>query len=169
MSAAPGHPGHGGAERAGAVLLRPATAKDVPALVQLESAVLGRDAWGEEAVRTELSSVARLVLVAERDERLAGYAVLGVVGDTGDLRRIAVVAGAQRSGVGSALLAELLARALESGCNEVFLEVRADHTAATRLYRRFGFAELSRRRLYYADGSDALVMHAALAGRSRTR
>jgi ribosomal-protein-alanine N-acetyltransferase len=141
----------------------------VAALAELEAAVLGADAWSEAAVRAELSSevATRLALVAERDDGLLGYAVLGIAAETGDVRRIAVAAGAQRRGIGSALLAELLVRAQEGGCSEVFLEVRADNAAATRLYSRFGFEELSRRRRYYADGCDALVMRVGLRTRER--
>lgn len=38
------------------------------------------------------------------------------------------------------------------------LEVRAGNAAAVALYRRLGFEEVGRRRRYYADGSDALLM-----------
>ncbi|MEJ7757702.1 MAG: GNAT family N-acetyltransferase [Nocardioidaceae bacterium] len=98
--------------------------------------------------------------MAERDEQLVGYAVLGVAGESAEVRRIAVAAGSQRCGVGTSLLAELLASARQRGCSEVFLEVHPDNAAAAGLYARFEFAELYRRRRYYADGSDALVLRA---------
>ncbi|WP_431272740.1 hypothetical protein [Dankookia sp. P2] len=40
----------------------------------------------------------------------------------------------------------------------MFLEVAAGNAAARGLYQGLGFAEVSRRRRYYPDGSDALVM-----------
>jgi [ribosomal protein S18]-alanine N-acetyltransferase len=36
--------------------------------------------------------------------------------------------------------------------------VRADNLAAIAFYRREGFAEIARRRSYYVDGTDAVVM-----------
>jgi ribosomal-protein-alanine N-acetyltransferase len=56
-------------------------------------------------------------------------------------------------------------RAHERGGRECFLEVRASNTSAYRLYERYGFNEVGRRRAYYpsADGrEDALVMACTL-------
>lgn len=38
------------------------------------------------------------------------------------------------------------------------LEVKAHNVRAIRLYQRHGFQEVGRRRRFYADGSDALLM-----------
>lgn len=142
--------------------LRPATLSDAPAVAELEAAVLGGDAWSKNAVRQELAahSADRVALVAEERSGVVGYAVLVVTGESADVRRIAVAAPAQRTGVGTALLTEMLAEAGERGSREVFLEVRAGNAAASRLYDRLGFAEVYRRRGYYADGTDALVLRA---------
>ena len=40
----------------------------------------------------------------------------------------------------------------------MFLEVATGNAAALALYRREGFVEVGRRRRYYADRSDALVL-----------
>jgi ribosomal-protein-alanine N-acetyltransferase len=40
----------------------------------------------------------------------------------------------------------------------VLLEVAAGNKSAEELYRAFGFEEISRRRGYYADGEDAVIM-----------
>ena len=63
------------------------------------------------------------------------------------------------------LLEHLMERARERGGRECFLEVRASNTTAYRLYERYGFNEVGRRRAYYpaADGrEDALVMACTL-------
>ena len=44
------------------------------------------------------------------------------------------------------------------GGKAVFLEVSIGNLAAQALYRRFGFVEVGRRKRYYADSSDALVL-----------
>lgn len=38
------------------------------------------------------------------------------------------------------------------------LEVKAGNERAAALYRRLGFVEVGRRRAFYADGADALLM-----------
>ena len=44
-----------------------------------------------------------------------------------------------------------------SGC-AVLLEVRSDNIAATSLYQDMGFDVVGRRKRYYADGGDALLL-----------
>jgi ribosomal-protein-alanine N-acetyltransferase len=61
----------------------------------------------------------------------------------------------RRSGVGRKLLRTLVAT---PGAEVCWLEVRADNVAAIGLYVAEGFTEIARRKRYYADGSDAVVM-----------
>jgi ribosomal protein S18 acetylase RimI-like enzyme len=75
--------------------------------------------------------------------------------DPVDLARIGVHPAVRRTGVGGALMAA----ALETvSARPVMLEVAEGNEAAVELYRRFGFAELSRRRGYYPGRVDAVVM-----------
>ena len=52
--------------------------------------------------------------------------------------------------------------ARQAGADRVLLEVAASNVAARELYRAHGYVEISRRRAYYADGDDALVLARAL-------
>jgi ribosomal-protein-alanine N-acetyltransferase len=64
----------------------------------------------------------------------------------------------QGRGIGTALLAALLARADELFA-PVFLEVRTDNTAAISLYERHGFTRIGLRKRYYRpSGADAYTM-----------
>ena len=77
---------------------------------------------------------------------------------------IAVATSQWGQGIGSRLLAALVAEARQRGCTEMFLEVRADNMRAQRLYKWFGFAEIGIRRGYYQpSGTDAIVMRRDLA------
>jgi ribosomal-protein-alanine N-acetyltransferase len=76
-----------------------------------------------------------------------------------------VTPGARRRGLGTALLAAAMAGARLRGAEAMFLEVAAaGNPAALGLYRGLGFVEVGRRRRYYPDGSDALVLRRDLAG-----
>ncbi|MBO0713017.1 MAG: hypothetical protein J2P47_17235, partial [Acetobacteraceae bacterium] len=55
-----------------------------------------------------------------------------------------------------------MAEAARRGAGAMFLEVAVTNGRAQRLYQRAGFAETGRRRRYYADGSDALILCAPL-------
>ena len=132
--------------------IRAATGDDAAGVRALELELFGGDAWSEQTVAETLA--ARTVLVAE-EAGLLGYVVLAQAGDVVDLERIAVRPDRQRAGIASALLDAALR---EVAPDRVLLEVRADNEAAVAFYRRSGFEEIGRRRRYYRDGTDALVM-----------
>jgi [ribosomal protein S18]-alanine N-acetyltransferase len=141
--------------------LRTMTSADLGAVLQLEAALFGEEAWSREMLAGELSQqpASRYYLVAEEAGGLSGYAGLLIAGEQADVLTIAVAAGRWGHGVGSALLAALLAEARRRGCSEMFLEVRADNTRAQRLYKWWGFAEIGIRRGYYQpSNTDAIVM-----------
>lgn len=130
---------------------------DIPAAVELERAAFGADGWSAPLFWSELARPAsRAFLVAEEREAVVGYAGLAVGPDEAHVQTIGVRRECWRTGIGSALLAELLVRA---GDRPVLLEVRADNVRARALYVRYGFRELGRRTGYYQpSGADALVM-----------
>jgi ribosomal-protein-alanine N-acetyltransferase len=102
----------------------------------------------------------------DRAPVMAGYAgVMFAAGGTqADVLTIAVRPSCWGSGIGSALLAALVAAAVEHDCTELFLEVRADNPRARGLYLRRGFAEIGLRRRYYQpSGVDAIVMRKDLS------
>jgi ribosomal-protein-alanine N-acetyltransferase len=146
--------------------LRLMTASDLPRVLELEVSLFGEEAWSREMLAGELSQqpATRYYLVAEEDEALVGYAGLLAAGEQADVLTIAVATSQWGQGIGSRLLAALLAEARQRGCTEMFLEVRADNLRAQRLYKWFGFAEIGIRRGYYQpSGTDAIVMRRDLA------
>ena len=140
--------------------IRAATDEDLAAVHALEVELFGADAWSEQ---TLLATLARgRVLVAE-DEVLLGYVVLADAGEVADLERIGVRRHHQRAGLASALLDAALS---DAGRDRVLLEVRADNEPALAFYASAGFVEIDRRRRYYRDGTDALVLELDLRRRS---
>jgi ribosomal-protein-alanine N-acetyltransferase len=64
-------------------------------------------------------------------------------------------------------VAAVLARTAERGIRELFLEVRPSNPGAQRLYARFGFEVVGRRRHYYVDpAEDAIVMRRLIPHRA---
>ena len=144
------------------VVLRPMASTDVPAVARLEVALFGEEAWSPEMLASELAGEpgGRYYLVAAEEDVIAGYAgLLTPGGGQADVLTVGVAHDRWGEGIGTALLANLLAEAGRRGCTEVFLEVRVDNDRAQRLYRRHGFADMGLRRGYYQpSGADALVM-----------
>lgn len=142
------------------------TRGDLDAVVELDQAVFGAESWTRQMLAGELEQqpASRYYLVAEDGGRIVGYAGLLGAGWQGDVLTLAVALDHWGHGIGSALLAALLAEAVRRGCTEVFLEVRADNARAQRLYARHEFTEIGIRHGYYQpSGADALVMRRTLA------
>ncbi len=146
--------------------LRPARPDDLDDLVVLEADGMGADAWGRSALGDELAAVpdTRTVLVVARTDQpgLAAYGALRVVDATADVQRVVVTRALRRQGLGRLVLQALLDAARARDCQEVLLEVRVGNRAAVALYEEFGFAEISRRRGYFAAQRDAAVLRLAL-------
>jgi ribosomal protein S18 acetylase RimI-like enzyme len=83
-----------------------------------------------------------------------GYAVTARAGDAVDLQRVAVLPALRRRGLARNLLAALV----DGLAAPVLLEVSELNSRAIALYRAEGFTEIGRRRRYYRDGTDAVVM-----------
>lgn len=142
-------------------MTRSAGAADLDALVELETAGFGVDAWGASVLRDELAA-GRILLVAG-DDRVTGYVDVSVAADVADLLRIVVDPAARRTGTATALLDAATRRAVDAGATRMLLEVSTANTVAIAFYERSGFTSVSRRRRYYRDGTDALVLQRSMA------
>jgi ribosomal-protein-alanine N-acetyltransferase len=107
-------------------------------------------------------------IVLERDEQVAGYAILSIAAGEAHVLNLCVDPDYRRLGYGDRLLDEILRRALAAGVKEVFLEVRPSNVNALALYRKKGFRQIAHRRAYYQakDGrEDAAVLSLVLKPR----
>jgi [ribosomal protein S18]-alanine N-acetyltransferase len=150
--------------------VRPASAADADAVVELEQTCLGEDAWSrglvEQGIAAQIPTVG--YLVADVDGEVVGHAVASAAGEDAELQRIAVAPAYRRSGVASALLAEVERRVAEDGATRLLLEVREDNTMAAAFYESRGFTEVGRRRGYYRDGAAAVVLGKKVGRRGDT-
>ncbi|MFI7637852.1 ribosomal protein S18-alanine N-acetyltransferase [Nonomuraea sp. NPDC049400] len=140
------------------------TEADLPAVMAIERTTFPLDAWSEGMMRGELADMprSRHYVVAVVDDEIVAYAGLAAAADQADVQTIAVLEQHRGTGIGGALLTELLAEATRRGAREIFLEVRADNPQAQAVYRHYGFEEIGTRRRYYDDGTDAIMMRRKL-------
>ena len=144
--------------------IRAAEERDVADIARLEADALGADAWSEALVHDGVTGGLPTVryLVAEVGGRAVGHAVASVAGDVTELQRIAVDREHRRTGLASALLAEVVEIAVVARSDRILLEVREDNTAALAFYAAHGFVGVDRRRRYYRDGATAVVLRRSL-------
>lgn len=140
------------------VLYRRATLADVPRMAELETLCFA-DPWSEDALRSELSGLNKVVYVAaEVDDVVVGYAGIWVILDEGHITNVAVHPDYRRHGIGREIVSRLLAFSEEEGVEQQTLEVRPSNSGAIALYEGFGFQLAGRRKGYYADNhEDALI------------
>ncbi len=145
-----------------AISFRRATEADIDAVLKIEYAAFSHP-WTRGIFLDSLKSY-EVWLLFEGSQQV-GHGVINVIIDEAHLLNITVKPESQGRGLGLRLLEHLMARAAELKAGEGFLEVRSSNQAAYRLYERYGFNEIGRRRDYYpAPGGreDALVMACTL-------
>ena len=93
--------------------------------------------------------------------RIVGFAGQMFIDDESHVNNIAVDPEWQGSGLGAAILSDLVRTGLDRGTRHLTLEVRVGNEPALALYKRFGLAPVGVRPNYYpVTGEDALVMWA---------
>ena len=126
---------------AGPILCRFMRETDVPACAAIEACA--DDGWSEAALR---------------EGKVAGLAVFQLVCGEASLYAVSTAPAFRRQGVARALLSWAFAALCLQGAQDVFLEVRAQNSAAQALYRSLGFVQTGLRRNFYATPADDAVL-----------
>lgn len=143
------------------MMLRRATARDLPAMSSLHAASFPQG-WSAEALGSLLASPGAFALMFIEVSSLAvGFVLARVAAEEAEILTIAVRANARRKGLGRALMEAAAAEAQKMGARIMFLEVGETNAPARELYKRLGFEEAGRRKDYYGQ-DNALVMKANL-------
>jgi ribosomal-protein-alanine N-acetyltransferase len=147
------------------VALRPMAADDVDEVYALECSVFPHP-WSRGNFMDSLASGYDAWVVRDGGGTLAGYFLLMYALDEAHLLDVAVAAQHHGAGLGRFLLDRIAARARRQGMASILLEVRPSNERALHVYRRYGYAEIGRRKGYYPahEGrrEDAIVMRYVL-------
>src|SRR3954451_19704479 len=141
--------------------IRRATRDDVRVIVSIAALNPSAAQWPEGEYVQALENVAarRVILVAESDSIVVGFAVARTMGQEWELENIAVAPERQRKGVGQALLRVLLEVGRHNAADSIFLEVRASNSHARILYERCGFKQSGSRKSYYSGPEEDAVLY----------
>ena len=139
----------------------PLTFEDLPQVARLEALCLPGP-WDQATLRDQLAlpqSVLRGIrapagpLVAY----MCGWWLAGEL----EILRLACHPEYRRQGFAEALVVALRNEFAPQGLQRLLLEVRAHNRGAIAFYRQLGFVDCGRRRRYYPDGDDALLLELA--------
>ncbi len=146
----------------------PMAAADLDAIMQLER-VCFKDPWTRRMYLVDLTEneLATYLVVRwpslDLTSSIAGVPILAYGGfwlmtDEAHIATIASHPDWRGCGLGLHLMLELLDAAIARGARCSTLEVRVSNHQARQLYEKLGYEVMGRRRRYYRDGEDGLIM-----------
>ena len=129
------------------VLVRSATAADIPLILQLEREAPTAAHWSPAHYHFLFPqpSALRLALVIEDEQSARGFLVAHRIFSEWEIENILVAAPARRRGFASELMRTLLDTARREGAQSIFLEVRESNRPARAFYEKLGFQHSGRR------------------------
>ncbi len=112
------------------------------------------EAWDQTAIGGLLASPGCAALWFPGE----AFLLLRFVADESEVLTLATSPDSRRRGLARALMEMGLEACRHHRIRSQFLEVSTENLSARRLYEALGFVEAGRRRRYYTDGSDALIL-----------
>lgn len=116
------------------------------------------DFWNEKILKDEFYNENSEYFVICEDEIVCGFAGLWFNIDEAHIMNIAVRKDFRKNGIGFELLNFLIDEAKSKGKMCITLEVRDNNIPAIKLYKKFNFDILGRRKKYYNNVNDAIIM-----------
>lgn len=116
--------------------------------------------WSAEQYQREFDSPNSdlLVLFDPAQPRIWAYGCVWAIVDEAHITIVATHPDHRHQGCGKLMVWGLLQAATQRKLVRATLEVKATNQAAINLYQQFGFAVAGRRKKYYPDGQDALIL-----------
>lgn len=140
------------------ITILPMVESDLDQILEIESVSYPKP-WLRQHFLDELASpYGNPYSAFDSDGRVAGYICATLLLDEAHIMNVAVAPHGRGKGVGELLMRQVLDDSRTGGADFVSLEVRVSNDAAISLYKKIGFLEVGRRKKYYENGEDALLM-----------
>ena len=116
------------------------------------------DFWNYNIFKSELQNESSKYIVAKFNKEIVGFAGIWRVMNEAHVTNIVTKKGFRNLGIGSLLLEKLIEICKNLGnINSVTLEVNEENFIAQKLYEKFDFKNLGKRKNYY-NGKAAIIM-----------
>ena len=143
--------------------LQPLAPEQLSSVLEIDRECLG-GLWTLDGYFREIASpnstllVLSLIRESEEQEKILGFGCLWAILEEAHITILAIKPHYQGQGLGQLLLYSLLQDAVSRSLERVTLEVRASNQVALSLYKKFDFKIAGRRKSYYKNGEDALIL-----------
>ena len=136
--------------------IRAAKVNDLDKIYDIEKRVFSNP-WSKQSIKNELSRISYSSnFIFEKNDHLIGYCFSHIIDKEVHILNMAIDIPYQHRGNGKEFFNLIFKEYLEFA--NVFLEVKKTNFPAINLYLNFGFEEINRKKMYYSDGQDAIVM-----------
>lgn len=138
-------------------LIRPMEVKDIDAVIIGEEKAFGKS-LGKDFLLSELEiNPFSQYLILEIDKKVHGYVGLWI-GDNMEIVNLYVDEEYRGMGFGSMMMDLIVNLCIDSQISCLSLEVRESNAKAISLYEKYGLVVKAKRKAYYDNGEDALLM-----------
>ena len=139
------------------ISVRAASTADLAAILAIERASFGPDAYDRKLFAEYLRKCGGLFLVAMWGTKVIAYAISCTHLTRAELVSIAVAPRHRTRRAASVLMDSTIRRLRRRKIDKLTLMVKVSNTPALAFYRKYGFRRLRRVSHYYEDGSDGLL------------
>ena len=140
------------------MIFRHAEDKDILSIHNIGQSIFDVHNWSIDSLKEYLNQHQnKNIWVYEYENKIIGYIIEQRCLDEIDLLSVAIDKTFQSKGFGKLFLIKFLQNIPPN--SSVFLEVKRSNLIAIKLYIDLKFIKLSKRKKYYHDGEDAILMH----------
>ena len=116
------------------------------------------DFWNFEIFKDELVNTNSSYLALLYDDEIVCFGGIKIILDEANLMDIVTRKDMRHKGFAKILLNELIILSKEKKCKTITLEVNENNLNAINLYKSFKFEEVGKRKRYYQNGDNAILM-----------
>jgi len=136
--------------------IREAKVNDLDKIYDIEKRVFSNP-WSKQSIKNELNRIScSSNFISKKNDHLIGYCFSHIIDKEVHILNMAIDIPYQHRGNGKEFFNLIFKEYLEFA--NVFLEVKKTNFPAINLYLNFGFEEIDRKKMYYSDGQEAIVM-----------
>jgi len=114
--------------------------------------------WNSRVLDRELDNPLSEYIVAINKEEVVGYAGLWQAIDEGHITNIVTKKDKRGNNIGTKMLEKIIDIAQKKELESVTLEVNEHNEIAIKLYEKYNFKKIGKRKRYYNNVDDAIIM-----------
>jgi len=114
--------------------------------------------WNANVLEKELDNPLSEYIVAICEDEVVGYAGIWQAIDEGHITNIVTKKDKRGNNIGTKMLDKIIQLARKKALKNVTLEVNENNQVAIKLYKKYNFIEVGKRKKYYNNTDDAIIM-----------